>query len=122
MAPIQSFFTKFAETAFVLSASSYQQPTQKGPSISVGTNAIAPIGTSSLTSSSDTTDVSSSYNLSEMCHLFQASPIDSLYLSSLSGGEGGGRGVRLYRSVKKGDVILSIPISSCFRDDEPPSC
>jgi len=49
--------------------------------------------------------------------MFRATPTDLLYLSSQTGGE---RGVCIYSSVEKGDVILSIPISSCFRDDEPP--
>jgi hypothetical protein len=30
------------------------------------------------------------------------------------------RGVHVKTAVKEGDVILSVPISSCFRDDEPP--
>mmetsp|Transcript_12909 Transcript_12909/g.28058 ORF Transcript_12909/g.28058 Transcript_12909/m.28058 type:complete len:451 (+) Transcript_12909:750-2102(+) len=50
-----------------------------------------------------------------MCKLLKAEPVDNLYLST-----GGERGVCLNKSVKRGDAILSIPISSCFRDDEPP--
>jgi len=51
-----------------------------------------------------------------MCKLFKAEPVDNLYLSTW-----GERGVCLKKPVNRGDVVLSIPISSCFRDDEPPS-
>jgi hypothetical protein len=62
-----------------------------------------------------------------MCQLFQVEPGDNLYLSNIQEDADGAtttttsnRGVYLKTGVKEGDVILSIPISSCFRDDEPP--
>ena len=51
-----------------------------------------------------------------MCGLFKAEPVDNLFLTS----NNGERGVCVHKSVKKGDVVISIPLSSCFRDDEPP--
>jgi len=112
MAPINSFMGKFSETAFALSASTernYHCMESRLPRSSMAIN-----GVSHKTSSSP--DISS-ISLSDMCQMFRATPTDLLYLSSQTGGE---RGVCIYSSVEKGDVILSIPISSCFRDDEPP--
>ena len=99
---------KFAKTAFTISSSynRYKNPKTFSVATTVGT----------LPASSNTDVLTTS--LAEMCHLFKASPVDLLYLSSRP--DGGERGVCAYRPVAKGDVILSIPISSCFRDDEPP--
>ncbi|KAL9182950.1 hypothetical protein ACHAXT_004229 [Thalassiosira profunda] len=94
MAPIKSF----ARAAFAAAAPS---ATQKVPAV----------GTASVS----TTGEISSFCLEKMCNLFQAEPTDNLCLST-----GGERGVRLRRPVEQGGVILSMPISSCFRDDEPP--
>lgn len=94
MAPIH----KFVKAAFTASAPSYQTTSNNG-------------GTTSLLSGLDVSSVS----LKEMCGLFKAEPADNLYLTS-----NGERGVCVYKPVKKGDVVLSIPIESCFRDDEPP--
>ena len=62
-----------------------------------------------------------------MCQLFKVEPGDNLYLSNMHDEKNGGtnndyfyRGVHVKTAVREGDVILSIPISSCFRDDEPP--
>jgi hypothetical protein len=67
-----------------------------------------------------------------MCQLFKVEQGDNLYLSNMQNDDddddnnGGAnryycyRGVHIKSAVKEGDVILSVPISSCFRDDEPP--
>ena len=94
MAPI---IKKFVKAAFTASAPTSYQTSN--------------IGTTSLLSGLDVSSVS----LKEMCGLFKAEPADNLFLTSNSE-----RGVCVYRPVKKGDVVLSLPISSCFRDDEPP--
>ena len=101
MAPIKTYIGNFAQVAFTvtapksnnngLSSSSHEQKTT-----------INPAG-----------DVSS---FSKMCKLFHVEPANNLYLST-----SGERGVCLNKAVKDGEPILSIPISSCFRDDEPPS-
>lgn len=112
MAPVNSFMGKFTKAAFAVSASTkrnYHGMESRLPKSSMTMN-----GVSQETSSIP--DISS-ISLSHMCQMFQATPTDLLYLSSQSGIE---RGVCIYRSVEKGDAILSIPISSCFRDDEPP--
>jgi hypothetical protein len=57
-------------------------------------------------------------SLQELCQLLQATPENLLRLESTPGGA---RGVYLNRSIKKGDVILSLPLDSCLRDDFPPS-
>lgn len=88
---------RFVKAAFTASAPSYQ--------------ASSNIGTTSLLSGLNVASLS----LKEMCSLFKAEPADNLRLTS-----DGERGVCVYRPVKKGDVVLSLPISSCFRDDEPP--
>jgi len=93
MAPIKSFAGKFAKAAFAVSAPN--SSAKRATTISAG-------------------DISS-LCLEKMCKLFKAAPADNLYLSA-----GGERGVRLRKSVEKGDPVLSIPIESCFRDDEPP--
>jgi len=61
--------------------------------------------------------------------LFHVTPGDNLYLSNHNHNSNdsdgptnnnGNRGVYLKSPIKEGEIILSIPISSCFRDDEPP--
>ena len=42
-----------------------------------------------------------------------------LYLRHSRGGTGR-RGLHVGSAVRKGDVVLSMPLSSCLRDDEPP--
>eukprot|EP00573_Skeletonema_grethae_P012186 CAMPEP_0201691888 /NCGR_PEP_ID=MMETSP0578-20130828/4923_1 /ASSEMBLY_ACC=CAM_ASM_000663 /TAXON_ID=267565 /ORGANISM="Skeletonema grethea, Strain CCMP 1804" /LENGTH=492 /DNA_ID=CAMNT_0048177167 /DNA_START=7 /DNA_END=1485 /DNA_ORIENTATION=- len=104
MAPLQ----KFVKVAFIATAPNYEstsKPVRGGSRINIG-------ATSSLSVSG--LDVASK-SLEEMCGLFKAEPADNLYLTS-----SGERGVCVYKPVKKGDVVLSIPVSSCFRDDEPP--
>mmetsp|Transcript_37547 Transcript_37547/g.76771 ORF Transcript_37547/g.76771 Transcript_37547/m.76771 type:complete len:493 (-) Transcript_37547:163-1641(-) len=100
MAPLK----KFVKAAFTATAPNFQSTSKPG---SGGSS----IGSTSLLSGLDVASVS----LEEMCGLFKAEPADNLYLTS-----NGERGVCVYKPVKKGDVVLSIPISSCFRDDEPP--
>lgn len=60
----------------------------------------------------------SSASLSKLCALLDATPEDLVRLESSS--DDGIRGVYLNRSVKKGDIILSVPLSSCLQDDDPP--
>lgn len=108
MAPIKTFIGKFAKAAFTVSAPS--------SSSSGNSNILAQSSTTSPSTTS-TVGVGDVVSLEKMCKLFKASPIDNLYLSTANGGE---RGVCLQKPIKEGDVILSIPISSCFRDDEPP--
>lgn len=58
-----------------------------------------------------------------MCQLFNVEPGDNIYVSTMhDDGKSNNfnRGVHVNKALKEGDVILSIPISSCFRDDEPP--
>eukprot|EP00970_Alexandrium_tamarense_P007545 scaffold1411_cov221-Alexandrium_tamarense.AAC.12 len=121
MAPIKTFVSKFAQTAFTIQSttSNYPQHHTCQSSSSSSSHITNPVISSTIgsTSLASTPDTDTTHSLSEMCRLFKATPHDNLYLSTLPGGE---RGVRLYNPVKKGDVILSIPISSCFRDDEPP--
>ena len=57
--------------------------------------------------------------LQKMCKLFNITPNNNLYLSNNN--KNGERGVCISNSIKEGEAILSIPISSCFRDDEPPN-
>jgi hypothetical protein len=92
MAPLQ----KFVKAAFTATAPNYQATSKTSSLLSTGLDV-------------------ASVSLKEMCGLFKAEPADNLYLSS-----NGERGVCVYKPVKRGDVVLSIPISSCFRDDEPP--
>ena len=99
MAPLK----KFVKAAFTATAPNYQATSKT----SSGSN--NNIGTTSL-------DVTSSVSLKEICGLFKAEPADNLYLAS----NGEERGVCVHKPVKKGDVVFSIPVSSCFRDDEPP--
>mmetsp|Transcript_39009 Transcript_39009/g.57396 ORF Transcript_39009/g.57396 Transcript_39009/m.57396 type:complete len:401 (-) Transcript_39009:486-1688(-) len=56
-------------------------------------------------------------DLSNLCTLFRASPVDLL---SLQTNQEGIRGVYLKKAVSKNDVILKIPLNSCLRDDLPP--
>ena len=67
--------------------------------------------------SSDTSSPSTicEEDLSVLSNLFRVEPVDNLYFSNVSE-----RGVCVRDAVKEGDVVLSIPITSCFRDDEPP--
>ncbi|KAL7442187.1 hypothetical protein ACHAXM_008649 [Skeletonema potamos] len=102
MAPLQ----KFVKAAFTVTAPNYQTSKTSSGGSYIGTR------TSSLLSTG--VDVAS-VSLKEMCGLFKAEPADNLYLAS-----NGERGVCVYKPVKRGDVVLSIPIASCFRDDEPP--
>ncbi|KAL3796751.1 hypothetical protein HJC23_010898 [Cyclotella cryptica] len=97
MAPLRSIVGKFAHAAFTL------QPGHRHTTLH-----------KALPSS--TSETAALHGLSEMCRLFQATPENNLYLDASPLG----RGVFVKDSVSKGDVILSIPISSCFRDDEPP--
>lgn len=57
-------------------------------------------------------------SLEELCSYLKVTPANLLYLSSQSGD--GERGVFLNSSVRKDDILLNIPLSSCIRDDEPP--
>lgn len=57
-------------------------------------------------------------NLSHLSKLLGASPSDLL---SLDADDHGVRGVYLNKDVSKNDDILKIPLSSCLRDDTPPS-
>eukprot|EP00574_Skeletonema_japonicum_P013801 CAMPEP_0201713464 /NCGR_PEP_ID=MMETSP0593-20130828/294_1 /ASSEMBLY_ACC=CAM_ASM_000672 /TAXON_ID=267983 /ORGANISM="Skeletonema japonicum, Strain CCMP2506" /LENGTH=481 /DNA_ID=CAMNT_0048202613 /DNA_START=52 /DNA_END=1497 /DNA_ORIENTATION=- len=99
MAPLQ----KFVKAAFAATAPSYQSTSK-------------PVSGGSRTSSLSVSGLDvASVSLEEMCGLFKAEPADNLYLTN-----DGERGVCVYKPVKKGDIVLSIPISSCFRDDEPP--
>ena len=59
-------------------------------------------------------------SLEILCEFFGATPADLLYLSSTSEDDTGERGVRLSRPVKKGGIILRMPLSSCLRDDAAP--
>jgi len=75
----------------------------------------------SINSNNNIDDPSKEYGslcLQKMCKLFNITPNNNLYLSNNKSGE---RGVCITNSIKEGDAILSIPISSCFRDDEPPN-
>jgi hypothetical protein len=54
--------------------------------------------------------------LEEICNHLKATPANLLHLKS----DDGERGVFLRRSIKKNDIILKIPLSSCIRDDKPP--
>jgi hypothetical protein len=56
-------------------------------------------------------------DLSRLCELFGASPVDLLSLRTNSHGI---RGVYLNTAVQENDVILKIPLDSCLRDDSPP--
>ena len=98
MAPIKTYIGKFAQVAFTITApkSGPSSSHQQKPTIDPG-------------------DVSS-FCLDKMCKLFNVEPANNLYLST-----SGERGVCLTKAVKDGEPILSIPISSCFRDDEPPN-
>lgn len=109
MAPIHKFAGKFVKAAFTVAAPGTAQQASPG-----GASSSPIIGTTASSDIISPGDVSS-FCLERMCKLFKAEPVDNIYLST-----GGERGVCLNRSVRAGDAILSIPISSCFRDDEPP--
>mmetsp|Transcript_18183 Transcript_18183/g.32040 ORF Transcript_18183/g.32040 Transcript_18183/m.32040 type:complete len:502 (+) Transcript_18183:84-1589(+) len=104
MAPIKSFVGKFTKAAFTVAAP--RSSSSNSPATDTNT-----AGTSCIISTGDI----SSFCLEKMCKLFKAAPVDNLYLST-----GEERGVCLHKPVEKGGVVLSIPIESCFRDDEPP--
>lgn len=57
-------------------------------------------------------------SLEELCSYLNVEPQNLLYLSDESGD--GERGVFLNYGIKKGDILLKIPLSSCIRDDKPP--
>ena len=57
-------------------------------------------------------------NLTKISNLLQAKPKNLLRLQPT---EDGVRGVYLNRPVREGDIIFSIPLSSCLTDDAPPS-
>lgn len=57
-------------------------------------------------------------NLTKISNLLQAKPKNLLRLQPT---EDGVRGVYLNRPVREGDIIFSIPLSSCLTDDTPPS-
>lgn len=69
-------------------------------------------------SSSLSQEIEKTGELSELCSLFGAEPVDLL---SLKHDHHGIRGVYLNDAVVEGDVILKMPLSSCLREDEPPS-
>ncbi|KAL7538214.1 hypothetical protein ACHAXR_008368 [Thalassiosira sp. AJA248-18] len=107
MAPIKTFVGKFAKAAFTVSApSSTKQQQQQQQQQLPTTSASSPSSDGAL----------SSFCLEKMCQLFKVEPVNNLYLSTTDGE----RGVCLNKPVKSGDAIMSIPISSCFRDDERP--
>lgn len=57
-------------------------------------------------------------DLSHLCELLGAVPRDLLSLKTTDDGV---RGVYLNSDVSKDDIILSVPLDSCLRDDEPPA-
>lgn len=75
-----------------------------------------------IAASGDTTGVfeqtPSSTKLSELCHLVGATPSDLLRLETSSDGV---RGLYVTRRVERDEVLLRVPLSSCLRDDDPPS-
>ncbi|KAL7487354.1 hypothetical protein ACHAW6_012952 [Cyclotella cf. meneghiniana] len=97
MAPLRSIAGKFVHAAFTVQSGHHHATLHKALPAS-------------------TSETASIHSLSEMCRLFRATPENNLYLAASQFG----RGVFVNESVPRGDVILSIPISSCFRDDEPP--
>jgi hypothetical protein len=98
MAPIRSFAGKLTHAAFTL---------QSAPRHKTALHTASAISADIETSTAPT--------LSNLCHLF-SSPQNNLYLSDSPFG----RGVFVNETVSKNELILSIPISNCFRDDEPP--
>lgn len=96
MAPIRSFTSKFVHAAFTLRPSYHRH--QKVHAVT-----------------SATSEDSAIQSLSELCNLFDIQS-NNLYLSNSPFG----RGVCVKDPVSKGDVVLSIPIANCFRDDQPP--
>mmetsp|Transcript_16095 Transcript_16095/g.19656 ORF Transcript_16095/g.19656 Transcript_16095/m.19656 type:complete len:538 (+) Transcript_16095:94-1707(+) len=58
-------------------------------------------------------------SLRELCQYLKVTPLESLYLGSSSGD--GERGVYLNQSVRENDTLMKIPLSSCIRDDSPPT-
>jgi hypothetical protein len=59
----------------------------------------------------------------EFCREVGVAPSDAIRLeasSSSTAEAGSARGVHVNSAFQAGDVIFSIPLSSCFRDDEPP--
>lgn len=97
MAPIKTFAGKFAKAAFTIASPRTAHTNHPTETLNPG-------------------DVST-FCLEKMCTLFNIEPMNNLYLST----QVGERGVCLKNPVKQGDTILSIPISSCLRDDEPPT-
>jgi hypothetical protein len=62
--------------------------------------------------------------LDELCKLLDIEPRGTIRLddeSSASPKHDSVRGVYLNRAVAAGNIILSVPIKNCLRDDEPPS-
>mmetsp|Transcript_11312 Transcript_11312/g.25777 ORF Transcript_11312/g.25777 Transcript_11312/m.25777 type:complete len:470 (+) Transcript_11312:611-2020(+) len=66
-------------------------------------------------SSDSCPSLSNTEDLSVLSNLFRVESAAGLFLSNVSE-----RGVCVRDAVKEGEVVLSIPITSCFRDDEPP--
>eukprot|EP00536_Pseudo-nitzschia_multiseries_P008045 jgi/Psemu1/197106/e_gw1.198.36.1 len=56
-------------------------------------------------------------NLPELISLFGGSPTNLLRLDT----ENGIRGVYTNEPMKKGTILLKMPLSSCIRDDQPPA-
>ena len=86
----------------------------------------SPTFVASLAAPSDVLDDSLSYeppsshdvNLSQLSELLEVTPKDILRLKSSPDGV---RGVNLNRNIDENEIILSIPLDSCLRDDSPPA-
>lgn len=111
MAPIKSF----AKAAFAVQSPLLQKLSTTSSTTSTIHPSLLDIP-SPITDLANPLSTSASYSLERMCELFKATPVDNLLLTTSSGE----RGVILRNSVKQNEVILSIPLESCFRDDEPP--
>lgn len=61
--------------------------------------------------------------LDELCELFDIEPKGTIRLDESSSPHASDsvRGVYLNHAVQAGNIILSVPINHCLRDDEPPS-
>lgn len=57
-------------------------------------------------------------NLSHLCKLLGATPT---HLLSLQMNTEGSRGMYLNQNISQDDILLSIPLDSCLRDDTPPA-
>lgn len=65
-----------------------------------------------------TSSNSSSTSLTELCTYLNASPVDLLRFGGNSSTNE--RGIYLNHPIKKDDILLKLPLSSCIRDDKPP--